>query len=407
MTSGMRIVLILMCSLTANADDWPQFLGPHRNGVSAETGLVSEWPDGGLKELWRVECVGGLSGIAVADNRAITMTQNRGLQSVAAFDVATGKRLWRTPVAPAYRNQQGDGPRATPTIRGDRVFAFTGDGVLSCLEAKGGQLVWSRPVVSELGGKPADYGMASSPLVYEDLVIVTAGVPGACVVACDEKTGEIRWKSGEDRAGYSSAVVATVHDQPVLLALTASSLSAMNPASGEVLWRHSFPTEYDCNTATPVVFENQVLISAGENHGSVLLKVTGDGVSEVWNTLGPRSSLRAEWQTPFLIENYLYGFDNVGSAGPVTHLTCIDARTGLRVWRQPRFGKGNFTLADGKLWVTTMKGEIVLVEPTHQEFRELGRRKYLGMTRQAPAISNGRLFARDEKHMICLQVRSS
>ncbi len=402
------LVLLILTSLSsltpANADDWPQFLGPKRTGESAETGLFSKWPADGPGELWRTDCVGGLAGIVVVGDLAITMTQNGNEQAVAAFNVDTGKPAWRTAISAAYKNQMGNGPRATPTVHGKHVFAFAGDGVLAAIELSSGNLVWKTNVLRESGGPGAEYGMSSSPLIHEDLVIVTAGVPGATLVACDQKTGKIKWSAGTDNAGYSSAIKTKILGNEQIVAFTAGSAAGYDPNSGKRIWDYPYKTDYECNVATPLVFDDHILISSGENHGSVLLKAGTTGVSEVWKSFGRDSVLRAEWQTPIRVGNYIYGMDNVGSAGQVTHLTCIEAKTGKRVWQERRFGKGNLTLADGKLWITTMKGELVVVNATPDGFEELGRKKYLGKYRQAPAISNGRLFFRDEKKMVCLKI---
>lgn len=403
-----NIVLHCLCvTLTsaASADDWPQFLGPNRTGVSAEKGLIQDWPADGPRELWRVPCRGGLSGVAVVGNIAVTMTQ-QAQQAVTAFDVVSGKQLWSTPIAPIYKNQMGNGPRATPTIVDDHAYAFTGDGTLVSIESKSGKLNWKKAIVKGLGGKPADYGMASSPLVIDGLVIVTTGVSGATLVACDVRSGEVRWKAGDDSAGYSSPRVATLGGVRQVIAFTGSSAGGYDPKTGKQLWSYRFVTDYECNIAIPVVLGENVLISAGENHGSAMLTPTKSGVKEVWRSFGKTSSLRSEWQTPVLIGEHLYGLDNQGSAGPITNLNCVEAETGKRVWQERRFGKSNLTLADNRLWFSTMKGELVLVKPSPEGFRELGRKRYLGMTRQAPTIANGRLFIRDEAELVCLAIRA-
>jgi len=405
----MRIAILSVASVfvasTAMADDWPQFLGPKRTGVSTETGLLQNWPADGPKELWRVPCVGGLSGVAVVGNTAFTMVQE-GTQQVTAFDTRTGKRLWSSPVADAYRNQMGNGPRATPTVVNGTVYAFTGDGTLVAIEAKSGQLSWKQTLVGDLGAKSAEYGMASSPLVHGDLVIVAAGASGAAVVACETTTGNVRWKSGDDSAGYSSPIVANLGGALQIIAFTGGSVGGYAVETGKQIWSYRFVTDYECNIAVPLVIGDKVLISAGENHGSVLLQPTRDGVKEAWKSFGKSSNLRAEWQTPVRIGQHLYGLDNQGSAGPITNLNCVDAKTGKRVWQERRFGKSNLTLADGRLWLSTMKGELVLVEPKPDGFKELGRKRYLGMTRQAPTIAHGKLFLRDEKELVCFDIHA-
>ncbi len=389
--------------------EWPQFLGPQRNGVSAETGLLEAWPQDGPKEVWRVEGGVGMSGLAIRDGRLVTLVQRDGQQWLVAHDAKKGTALWQTPLAPEYRNAMGDGPRSTPLIAGDRVFAFTGEGVLAAVNFTDGKVLWSHDVLSELEAKPADYGMACSPLAVGQQIVVTVGAPGAAVVAFDAKSGKLAWKSGDDPAGYSSPAVRTLGGREQVVAATGASVLGLSPKTGAVLWRYPFVTNFHCNIATPIAVDGQVFISSGEDHGSALLALTPDGdqfgVEEVWTSFGPKSVLRSEWQTALLLDGYLYGMDNVGGAGPVTHLTCIKADTGERAWQQLRFGKGNLIAADGKLFISTMKGELVVVRATAEKFDELGRSVVIGSTRQAPALAKGLLYLRDDAEIVCLDVR--
>lgn len=393
------------------ADDWPQFLGQKRNGISQEKGLITEWPDGGPPVAWRVKGGVGMSGVAVRGNVACTLIQTNGQQRVLALDAKTGAPKWSTPIAPAYKNGQGDGPRATPAFVGGSVVVFTGDGTLARLKVSDGTVEWSHNVFKRHGGHPADYGMACSPLVISDTVIVQAGANAGTVVACDSKTGEPRWTSGRGESpGYSSPALFTIAGQSQIVAFKGASVSGLNLKSGNELWRYPYRTDYDCNTASPTLVNGNVLISAGENHGSTMLKIGSKGdnfkVEKVWASIGGGSAMRNEWQTAIHLGDYLYGFDNVGSAGPVTHLVCLEAATGKQVWRKTRFGKGNMIAADGKLFATTMKGELVVIKATPDGYEELGRSKVIGTTRQAPALANGHLFLRDGSELVCLDVRA-
>jgi len=389
--------------------DWNQFLGPQRNGISSAKELLDAWPQGGPKEVWRATGGVGMSGLAISGWSLCTLVQREGKQWLVALDAQTGQPKWQTPLAPEYKNNQGDGPRATPTIRQNSVIAFTGQGALCAVNLDNGKLLWSHDVVNELGGKVADYGMASSPLLIGDLVVVTAGAPQACVVAYRVKSGDIAWKAGNDPAGYSSPALLTVGGRQQIVVFTGGSVLGLVPESGALLWRYEYETDYDCNIATPIAIDSDVFISAGENHGSVRLKLKPNGdkfdVQEVWKSQGTQSVLRCEWQTPILLDGKLYGLDNIGSAGPVTHLTCINAATGERVWQQPRFGKSNCIAADGKLFFSTMTGELVVVRVTPKGYEEIGRKQVLGPTRQAPALASGLLYLRDDKEIVCLDVR--
>ena len=410
--SGLSVALtlsilgtLLVSTQVVHADDWPQFLGPHRNGISDETGLLDQWPTDGPKEVWRIEGGVGMSGVAVSRDRAITMIQKDGQQSLLAVNAKTGKAEWNTPLSKAYENGMGNGPRATPAISGDDVFAFTGEGILVCVKFSDGEIRWQHDTVKEFSGKEADYGMACSPLVVGDLVVVNLGAPKATLAAYEIASGKLMWSAGNDRCGYSSPAILNINGSEQLVSYTGNSALGMNPTSGKILWRFPYVTEYDCNIATPLAYKGQVFISSGENHGSAMLKISSKNATEVWGSHGPRSVLRCEWQTPILLDGHLYGFDNVGSAGAVSHFTCINAETGERVWQKTRFGKGNLIFADGKLWITTMKGELVLLEATPTEFRELGRKTVIGTTRQMPTLSNGRLFLRDNEQILCLDIK--
>lgn len=191
---------------------WTQFLGPDRNGISNETGLLKSWPDGGPPIIWRAACGQGMSGPAIAGKQVLTLVQDSTDQSVLCLDRASGEQLWRTPIARAYGNSQGDGPRATPTVGERMVYALSGDGILVALDRATGRLAWSRNTVVELKGRIADYGMAGSPLLTPKLVITTVGAPGGTVAAWDRNTGELVWTAGRGSpTGYSSPEIGRAH----------------------------------------------------------------------------------------------------------------------------------------------------------------------------------------------------
>ncbi|MFP6763863.1 MAG: PQQ-binding-like beta-propeller repeat protein [Planctomycetaceae bacterium] len=393
----------------SRAEDWPQFLGPDRNGISKETGLLDSWGDAGPDELWRIPGGVGMSAVAVKDGLACTMIQTKREQQLLGFDAATGTKKWTAAIAPNYRNQMGNGPRGTPLLTADAAFVFTGEGVLARVNLKDGSLDWKVVTLNRHPGAVMDYGMACSPVLWGTAVIVTVGARQATVVAFDQKTGETLWTAGRaGSAGYSSPAVLQAGGQEQLVVFAGAAAFGVDSA-GKELWRYGYVTDYDCNIATPLSIDGSVLISAGENHGTTLLNLkpggSGFDTSVAWASTGTGSMLRNEWQTSILLDGYLYGFDNVGSAGPVTHLTCVRAKTGERIWREPRFGKGNMIAADGKLFATTMKGELVVMQASPNGFQELGRKKVIGTTRQAPSLANGRLYIRDDAEIVCFDVR--
>ena len=403
--------LVLLFTAPLFAEDWPQFLGPERTGISLETGLIDTFPEEGPEVLWKVPGGVGMSAIAISGGTAVTLVQRLDRQWIVALDAATGKEKWSSDLAPAYQNAMGDGPRATPTLADGTAYIYTGEGILAAVDLKSGDIRWSHNVPQQQKAKPSEYGMSCSPLVTETHVIVAAGAANATLVAFDRTTGKQAWTAGRGAAaGYSSPALRTLGGQQQVVAFAGNQALGVNPKTGAMLWGYPFETDFNCNTATPLAIDGNLFLSSGENHGCVLLKVPAvktEDVEAVWSSLDSKSVMRNEWQTSIQLGDYLYGFDNVGSAGPVTHLTCIEAKTGKRVWQQLRFGKGNLVAADGKLWCSTMAGELVIVEASPKGFRELARAEVIGETRQAPSIANGRLYLRDGQDIVCLNVKKA
>jgi outer membrane protein assembly factor BamB len=404
--------VLVQCRLiqtSAHADDWPQFLGPARNGQSAEKKLISSFPNDGPKVIWKSTLGVSMSGVAVAGESLFTLFQDDAKQYAVCLKTQDGSEVWKTELAPLYENGMGNGPRATPSISAGKVVVSTGEGILIALDEATGKKLWSVDVPKSLDAKPSEYGMSCSPLIVDS--IVNAGSASAAVAGFDLETGKLAWKCGAGNAGYSSPVLMTLAGTTQAVSFTASGVVGINPKTSDQLWSFDFPTEYDCNTANPVqISPYELLISAGENHGSVILKIQPDGkifrVEEVWSSLGKDSQLRAEWQTPVVMDGHLYGLDNSGSAGPITNLVCIRVKDQKTVWQKNRFGKSNLIAADGKLFLTTMEGEVVIVEASPAAFKELARATVMETTRQAPALSKGRIYVRDDKDVICIDVRS-
>ncbi|MCH2204016.1 MAG: PQQ-like beta-propeller repeat protein [Fuerstiella sp.] len=401
--------LCFVGSFSVQADDWPRFLGPQHKGVSDETNLVGSIPAAGPDVLWRVDLGVGSSGVVVSAGTVYTLFQDDARQYVVALDESSGDLKWKSGIADAYLNPQANGPRSTPTVAGDAVYVMTGEGILVSLDSDSGKIRWSVNTVSDPGMEPAQFGMSSSPLVYNDVVVVQTVSQDGSIAGFSVESGVRKWVAGIPECGYASPALISLCGVRQIVAMTGASVAGIVPHSGELLWEHPFVTDFNCNTANPVqIDESSVLISAGENHGSVLLGVTesDDGwtAEERWSSLGKRSVLRAEWQTPVLLDGHLFGLDNIGAAGPITNLVCVNAATGKSVWSKRRFGKSNLTLADGKLFMVTIDGELVIVNATTDGFRETARTKVLRMTRQAPVIANGRLYLRDDKEVVCIDV---
>lgn len=404
---------VCICCSGISADDWPQFLGMRRNGTSAETDLLDHWPASGPKIHWRAATGAGMSGVAVVGRRVFTLCQDDSRQYTVAIDSTTGQECWRTPLAPRYENAMGHGPRATPAVDSGQVFVFTGEGILESLNAEDGRILWSVEVMKNLVAEVSEYGMSCSPIVVGEAVVVHSGAKEAAIAAFDRRTGQKLWDAGKGAADYSSPVMMTLAGKEQLIAFVGAGLLGVDAATGHQLWDYPFVTDYNCNTASPVqIGPDAVLISAGENHGAATVKISQDGgedlkASELWTSFGTESQLRAEWQTPVVVDGCLYGLDNVGAAGPITSLVCIRLADRKTMWRKPRFGKSNLIAADGRLYIYTLNGDVVIVNAVPDAFEELGRAHVSEGGRQAPALSDGRLYVRDNQEIVCIDVLAS
>lgn len=399
----------LLFALPLFAADWPQWLGPLRNGHSPEKGLLVKWPASGPKVLWRAEGGDGYSSIAVAGGRAITLVQRTegklAGQRVLALDAKTGETLWMSVPYPLFKNQFGNGPRSTPTIDGERVYAQLVTGQLICLAADTGKLLWEVDLLKKFGAKNITWGLSASPLVEGDLVLAVPGATGAGVAAFDKKTGKLAWKTSDDKAAYASPVAATVDGKRQIIFFNAAGLLAVEPKQGKELWRVPWKTEFDCNIATPLVIGgDKLFVSSGERVGCTLFQLKPESPPDVlWQSKGPKSVMINYWATSIETGGHLYGLS--GEFDKRISLVCVDVKTGKRTWAQEDFGKAAPLWADGHLLLTTKKGDLVLARATPQKYEELARvRGILGDNRTMPTLSQGRLYLRDREKILCLDV---
>jgi outer membrane protein assembly factor BamB len=400
------LAVLLVCVPHLRADDWPHWLGPQSNGVSKETGLATTWPATGPKVLWKKAGGDGYSSIAVAGDRAITLVQRDGKELVVSLDANTGAEQWATPIGPAFKNQYGNGPRSTPWIEGERVYVQSVTGPLACLDAKTGNVVWQKNLLTEFGAKNITWGLAASPVIAGDLVLAIPGAKNAGVAALDKKTGTVVWKTGSDKAAYASPVVADVGGVKQAIFFNAAGLLAVTLDKGIELWRIAWPTEFDCNIATPLLIPgNKLFVTSGEGNGCTLLQLQASGPPKtVWESKGKKSVMICYWATPVAHEGHLYGFS--GEFDKRIDLRCIDLADGKVKWSKDGFGKGALMLADGQLLATTKTGDLVLIRATPTANEERGRVELLGPTRTVPTLSRRKLYVRDLANILCLDVGS-
>jgi outer membrane protein assembly factor BamB len=388
------------------AVDWPQFLGPNRDGSSPEKGLLTTWPAAGPKVLWKVDGGIGYSGIAVAGGKAITLVSRGGDELVLALDIASGKELWKTKSGPTFVEDQGSGPRSTPTIDGKRVYVQSASGPLLCLEADSGKIVWQVDLLKEFAAKNITWGLCASPLIVGDLVLAEPGGKGAGVAAFKKETGKPAWKLGDDGAAYASPVSVNVGGKPQVIFFTATGLLAVEPSAGKELWRVPWHTEYDCNIATPLPVGDQLFVSSGEKVGCALFKLGAAKPSTVWESKGAGSVMITYWANAVVQDKHLYGIAGEYNI-KYPDLRCVNLSDGKQAWTQSKFGKANLTLADGHLFIATVDGDLVLAAATPKEYQEKARvKKLLNNDRfsTAPTIADKKLYLRDSKSIMCLDI---
>jgi outer membrane protein assembly factor BamB len=400
--------------------DWPGWRGPHRDGIVRETGLLDQWPESGLPVLWRTPIGGGYSSPVVASGRVFVMDYRKPDERLVCFDVTDGKMLgeyrWRVAYRDIDTRWGGDyGPRGTPAIAGRHIYALGADGDLVCCEAepKNGALpvVWHKHLFQEFPPQlPSTWwGLSGSPLVVDNLVIVIVGNAEGCVLAFDRITGELKWKALKDKPAYSSPVLANMPVAPQIrqvVVLTAARIAGLELTTGELLWSYPWTTDYDCNIATPIVAGNYVFVSTDYGRGSVLLEISrgNDGKWQA-DAVYQTRKFQNHIATSVLVGDRLYGFNGYSPA----RLTCLNFRTGELIWETRReIDKGCLLYADGRLIVFTEKGELVLVEPGETGFTIRGRFRVFPdshSTWALPAVSNGRLFVRNDRELVCLNLR--
>jgi hypothetical protein len=381
------------------SQDWPQWRGLHRDAVAPGEGLRTDWPEEGPPVLWTAKGGEGFSSLAIANGRLFTMVQEDEDEVVLCLDAEKGKELWRFPY-PSRFTRDGVGPRATPTVAGHRVFTLGARGQLHCLETETGKKAWHRDLCADFGAPLPTWGFACSPLVAGDLLLLHTGAPGASILALDRETGYVRWKLLDDPAGYSSPVLGTLAGQRQVVFLTGTSLVGLEPEKGRLLWRFPFETPHEANAATPLVRGNYVFVSAGYNQGCALVRVVKNNDDSLEARIVYKNNLmRNHFSSSVVYGEHIYGIDE-------GYLTCLPLRKGRpRAWKEGKFHRGTLLVAGDHLIVLGENGNLALVEPTPEEYREKALYKVSdGRCWTVPALAQGRLYIRDDKSILCLDL---
>ena len=377
---------------TGVAGEFPGFLGPRRDGVVHGAPLATDWDERPPRELWRIPMGEGWSGFAVSGGRAVTQEQYGSEERVTCYDLETGRLLWSHADETRWEDSLGGpGPRATPTVAGGHVFALGATGLLNVLDLATGEVVWSRNVLSDHGASPPTYGVASSPLVVDDRVVVMAGGAGASLAAYDVADGRLRWAAGDDGAGYSSPALRVLHGVPQIVVLTADHVLAHDLDDGRILWQREWPGDTQ-RAANPVVLPDaRVVASTGYGVGAKLLAISRDDAGFSVATVWESRALKAKFANFVHLDGYLYGLDD-------GILTCVSAADGSRVWKNGRYGHGQLLLTGGLLLVLSERGDVALVDATPEEYRQLAVFGALhAKTWNHPALAGSRLLVRNDR----------
>ena len=402
---------------TANlhALDWPQWRGPQRNGLSAETGLLQEWPKDGPQLVWQIQdCGAGYSTPAIVGDR-IYLLGNEGLENefVRALAAKDGHEIWRTRLGKVGNpGQKPSFPaaRSTPTVDGGLLFVLGSDGDLACLDAGQGEIKWQKNLRTEWGGKPGEWAYAESPLIDGDRLICTPGGADATVVALKKQTGELIWKyasAAGDPAAYSSPVVVEVGGVRQYVQAVQKGLLGLAADSGRLLWRYDRAvSKYGANIPSPV-FRDGVLYAAGAGTGGAFLRLKAkDGGIEV-EELAFSPKLPTAIGGAVIVGDALYGTT-------AQALICADFGTGTIKWEERAMGAASLCVADGRLYLHGENGEVGLAEVTPAGYRELSRFSPPGLPARSqamekawtyPVVANGRLYIRDLQHLWCYAVK--
>jgi len=415
--------------------DWPGFLGPHRNGKSAETGLIAKWPATGPPIVWQAAIGTSYSAPVIADGRLFHFARVGNVARLTCCDAKTGKEIWTCDHPTDYEDlfNYHNGPRATPLVDGPRVYTFSAEGILQCVNVADGKPVWRIDTMKDFHVVKNFFGVGSTPLVYGDWLIVNVGGSppggpanvhvaggrvqsgGACIVAFDKATGKVRWKTGEDLASYASPVVTRIGGRDLVFMFARGGLLAIDPAKGHSI--ASFPWRArileSVNASTPVIRGNELFISETYELGSALVRFTGERFEEVWTDRNRRRNraMALHWNTPIEHAGYLYG--SSGYHAPEAELRCVEWKTGRVEWSEPDMGRSSLLLVGDIFVCLSEDGVLRLIRATPEKYDELaewqptaadGAALLSYPAWSAPALAHGLLYVQGKDRLLCIRL---
>jgi len=408
--SKLFSLLLAALAFPALASDWPQFLGPTRNGVYTGPALAASWPKDGPRVVWQRKVGAGFSGPVVSTRKLILFHRIDDKEIIECLDSNNGKSVWTFDYPTAYRDDFGfdEGPRATPAIADGHVYAYGAEGVLTCLDLATGKKVWGINAKKQLHAPKGFFGIACSPLVEGDSVILNVGGgDGAGILAFDKLNGKILWKVNNDQPSYSSPVAATINNRRYLFVLTLANFVGLDPANGKILFQYPFrpPIRASVTAAAPIVADDQVFLSASYGLGAALLRITPNGAEKIWSG---DDILSNHYATSVYLNGFLFGIHGRTDPGfePSASLRCVELKTGKVRWQEDNFGAATLTLAGDQLFILTEKGELIRAPATPSSFKPLDRAQVLPtQVRAHPALADGLFYARSKDKLVCLDLR--
>jgi outer membrane protein assembly factor BamB len=409
-TMKRLLIPLLFCILShATAADWPQFLGPTRNGVYAGADLADSWPADGPPVVWRKDVGQGFSGPAVVDHLLVLFHRLGDKEVVECVDSRTGSAKWKFSYPTAYVDDFGfdEGPRGTPCVAENRVYTFGAEGVLLCLDLSNGKKEWQVDTKKEFHEGKGFFGAACSPLVESNAVLLDiGGSDGAGIVAFDKNSGKVLWKCANDEAGYASPVAATIRGRRYAFFFTRAGLVAADPANGRVQFQFPWRSRENAsvNAATPLVIDDMIFLSACYGTGAVLLRVRDNGVEKIWSG---DDILSNHYATSVRRDDFLYGIDGRADPGfmPRPSLRCVELKTGKMRWQENSVGAATIILAGKRLLLLTEKGELISAAAAPEGYKEFARAQIMpDQVRAYPALADGFLYARGKNKLFCFNL---
>lgn len=401
----MGAPFLTLLLLAAPASDWPQFLGPHRDGSTDAFDLLNPWPAEGPPRVWAKDIGQGFSGPVVAGGRVILFHRVDNQEVVAALDPTSGDELWSFAYRTRYRDDFGfdEGPRATPLVAEGKVYTLGAEGDLHALDLETGNKIWGRNIRVDYKAPKGFFGVAASPLLSGGRLLINVGAPGAGVVAFDPDTGEESWKATDDPASYSSPTEALIDGHHRAVFLTREGLVVLDPTTGDVSYTHPWRARLNAsvNAATPLIRGQEIFLSSSYQTGAILFRVEDGQLTEIWSS---DDSLSNHYNTSIEHDGFLYGIHGRQEEG--AELRCVEWATGQVRWTKAGFGCASLIRVGEQLLALTESGELVLFSATPDAYREAARARVLDRpVRAAPALADGKLYARDERKLICLDLK--